>query len=297
MKYSVYFILIPLLLSTTAVNAATERYRVEVLVLTHLGHDVPPREAIALSDYSAAQDLLEPPPAPMDPACFPEEPDNPEEVVLDSFGEAGQSESGTETDPLDEETRPDPNALVHIREMGPEMQDAWRRLRLSGPFRPLQYLAWEQGSEAPFPTLRIHDETVVLHDDPYSDLRIQAEAENALTPVQTGPMKECPPLNGPEELPGPTLYYALDGAVSLVRTRFLHLNLDLQWRETIPESLEIARPDVLPGRARQAPAAFRVHDFRQSRQVRSGRMEYFDGPVIGVLAWLTAIPLEDTGER
>ena len=35
----------------------------------------------------------------------------------------------------------------------------------------------------------------------------------------------------------------------------------------------------------------------QSRQVRSQRMEYFDGPVIGVLAWITTIPLADTGER
>jgi hypothetical protein len=32
-----------------------------------------------------------------------------------------------------------------------------------------------------------------------------------------------------------------------------------------------------------------VHRLEQSRPVRSGRMEYFDGPVLGVLAWITDI--------
>ena len=42
---------------------------------------------------------------------------------------------------------------------------------------------------------------------------------------------------------------------------------------------------------------FLVHGLEQSRQVRSARMEYFDGPVIGVLAWVTTIPLEESPER
>ncbi len=37
------------------------------------------------------------------------------------------------------------------------------------------------------------------------------------------------------------------------------------------------------------PSAFLVHRLEQSRPVRSGRMEYFDGPVLGVLAWLSDI--------
>jgi hypothetical protein len=37
------------------------------------------------------------------------------------------------------------------------------------------------------------------------------------------------------------------------------------------------------------PTSFLVHRLEQSRVVRTGRMEYFDGPVLGVLAWVTDI--------
>jgi hypothetical protein len=43
------------------------------------------------------------------------------------------------------------------------------------------------------------------------------------------------------------------------------------------------------------PSSFQVHELKQSRQVRTGRMEYFDGPVLGVLAWITAVE-EESGE-
>jgi hypothetical protein len=32
-----------------------------------------------------------------------------------------------------------------------------------------------------------------------------------------------------------------------------------------------------------------VYRLEQTRPVRTGRMEYFDGPVLGVLAWITDI--------
>ena len=310
MKYITYFALILILFPINSTWAAGERYRVEVLVLTHLEHSEPPVEVHSLTDYSGAVDLALPP-EPLDDACTAEEgllllDENSaltagEALTEDPVqpGEVLTAEGETAGDTLE----PDPNALVHITELGPEMQDAWRRLRLSGPFRPLQYLAWEQGSEEPFPELRIHDDTVVLHDDPYSDLRenpdsiaVRDEPDDT-APGQAG---DCEAPHPADNLPDPTLYYALDGKVSLVRTRFLHLRLDLQVREALMDSgmpMREAGVSTRIDHSLQQPVGFRVHELRQSRQVRSGRMEYFDGPVIGVLAWLTTIPLEDTGER
>ena len=67
-------------------------------------------------------------------------------------------------------------AVVHIEQLGEVMQDAWRRLRLSGPFRPVVSLAWEQGSTPPFPQLRMHDANVVLTQDPWAAIRARLQA-------------------------------------------------------------------------------------------------------------------------
>jgi hypothetical protein len=61
-----------------------------------------------------------------------------------------------------------------------------------------------------------------------------------------------------------------------------------------PEPLEVvARDPVIFERA--GPTLFLVHELQQSRQVKSERMEYFDGPVLSVLAFITAIKV-DSGD-
>jgi hypothetical protein len=186
---------------------------------------------------------------------------------------------------------------------------------LSAPFRPQQYLSWEQGNQEPFPALRIHDLEVVLVKDPEAWERLkmieadlledeseQKEKETLFvtsgdtTPDSAGGLVEL--SQGTEvpqepELPEAVPYYRLDGTVTLRRSRFLHLDLDVQMREGIwePEPLEIlARDPVIFERA--GPTLFRVHNLQQSRQVKSGRMEYFDGPVLSLLAFITAIEVE-----
>lgn len=313
--YIVFLISFIVILSSTAAWPADDRYRVEVLVLLHLQHSQPGEETERLRDYSETLDFLTPvpEPEPLPPECEPAEEETPPEEIDDTSAAMAADEPGetaVEEEPID------PNAVIHITEMGPEMQEAWRRLRLSGPFRPLQYLAWEQGSAEPFPTLRVHDDAVVLEDDPYADLREAEEELEAIYGDEPGVSTETsaePDCTPPEEdtLPGPKLYYALDGSASLVRSRFLHLDLDLQLREplALPGSLDGGAPAhaLLPGAADDSPASaeepfppspvFRVHELEQRRQVRSGRMEYFDSPVLGVLAWITTIPLEAEGER
>lgn len=328
MKYIILLISIIIFAHSPWAQAAGERYRVEVLVLKHLENSEQAEEVKRIEDYSSALDFLTPvveDDSEPGKACEPMEEEvestlaaGEAETTSPAAGlEAGQvpadnSLASIESEEIIEE-EVDPNAVVQVEEMGPEMQDAWRRLRLSGPFRPLQYLSWEQGSEEPFPVLRLHDLDVVLVDDPYSDLRA-AEDEfaetygNELPADDPGPGSDTA-CEEPEvdPLPEPTLYYALDGTVSMVRTRFLHLNLDLQLRAALFEPEPGDYPPLAqalsPGEEQQSdpqppqPSGFLLHELVQKRQVRSARMEYFDGPVIGVLAWITSIPLEDAAER
>ncbi|MBT8040177.1 MAG: peptidoglycan binding protein CsiV [Gammaproteobacteria bacterium] len=284
-----------------------QRYRVEVLVMRQLEADDPGDVTSRLTDYSAARDLLL--------------PADDEEVVCPSDVAAAQAGPATENDTQvpEIELPLDPNLVVRIEEMGPEMAEAWRRLRLSGPFRPLQYLSWEQGNQPPFPLLRLRDEEIVHVNDPFADMRLALETSLEGGAGKRGtPVDPCKPddetdgaIDGFDArgLPQPTDYYRLDGTVSLVRSRFLHLAYDLEWRERLdtatPEPVTpaavagqgIRGRNAFPPSNQQPVAEFRVHSLEQSRQVRSGRMEYFDGPVIGVLAWITPIPVAEPAER
>ncbi len=275
MRYLNYLILfITCSLLATPVLAQDTRYRVELLVLTHLHHVQEPRELPFLEDYSPAMDLLAPPAA-------------------EEKAEGDEEEADIDLAAVPETEEPDPNAIVHIEEMSDVMREAWRRLRLSAPFRPEQYLSWEQGSEAPFPALRIHDPEVIMVVDPYAEQRLEL-LEQAQTTVFAD-SAGLDSLNETEEpeLPDPVVFYRLDGSVTLKRTRFLHLELDLQLREAVWDEESLARAEVMtPEYEKPQPSAFQVFALRQSRQVKTRRMEYFDGPVLSVLAYITSIQVE-----
>lgn len=280
--------------------AENSRYRVEVLVLTHLDHAQEAREVRTLNDFSAALDFLQPPDEAAD-----EEPEASPAADAPVVADEGESaEPAIEPDPW--------SVVTHVEEMGPEMAEAWRRLRLSAPFRPLQYLSWEQGSNPPFPVLRVHDLESVLVEDPWAEQRLAlAEEDSAIVFADAAAMAEDgEPTDDEDALPDPISYYRLDGTVSLIRTRFLHLSIVAEWREPVyAEDPGAGMPlaaaaDPLPAspdaaEAGPRPYAFLVHRLEQSRPVRSGRMEYFDGPVLGVLAWVSDISdtvVEETPE-
>jgi hypothetical protein len=310
MRYIVFLNLFLFLLAGVqpAMAADPSRYRVEIIVLMHLEHDEQPREAQRLDDYSAALDFL----SPLDESekdGLEEKIEGAAEAVVEpvpgteaaagEMAEGGAAPDG-ETDPW--------NVVVHLPELSAQMQEAWRRLRLSGPFRPLQHLAWEQGGDAPFPTLRVHDLEAVLTEDPWAANRaLLAEPQAAAAQGQG--------LAGGAEPPPPIRYYRLDGTTSLTRSRFLHLSIAVELREPLyagdapaiePPPRFAGSPDALPGAApgsdldpmaEPVPTSFLVHRLEQSRVVRTGRMEYFDGPVLGVLAWVTDISDTVTEEQ
>lgn len=304
MRYKIYLILfVTLTLFSGPLFAQDSRYRVEVIVLTHLNHGEEAQEVLAINDYSDSIDFLTP------------EPET-EETVDEAQSAAALEEAVPE---LEVEPEEDPNAVVQIEEMSDTMADAWRRLRLSAPFRPLQYLSWEQGSSEPFPKLRLHDLDLLKTDDPWEDIRLRLETDELieefsrddqplpqLDPVTGQPL---PPEPAPSELlPPPSLFYALDGTVSLVRRRFLHLYIDMQQRDMALYPLPVEQdglslltgsmdqPETIPATALDTgePGRYSVFDFRQNRQVKTARLEYFDGPVLSVLAYITPVlPDED----
>ena len=301
MRYISYLILVIIcVLFAQGALAENDRYRVEVIVLTHLHHAEESREILWLEDFSAALDFLTPP------------PETEDEEVEEDAAPAVQIEDAT-TDPgleaeenLLAEEEPDPNAVIHIEEMSPVMQEAWRRMRLSAPFRPEQYLSWEQGSEAPFPTLRMHDLEPVMVDDPYFQVRKAMEEAAAELENQPGSGAfaeagaDTEKGQAEDVLPEPTYYFRLDGTVKLIRTRFLHFDIDLQLREAVfDEELQRELLQSAPGAEPAGedlpppkPSSYLVFDLQQSRQVKTGRMEYFDSPVLGVLAYISRVEPE-----
>jgi hypothetical protein len=288
-------------------DAADSRYRVEILVLAHIGHDESPIEAARLEDFSDALDFLTPPTetgTASDESGADREPAAPESAAADR--EIAGLDGVVEGDDSGELAC----TVVPVAEMGPEMQEAWRRLRLSRPFRPLQYLAWEQPGTPPFPALRVHDLETVLTDDPWRAFREVtgagvggAESAVLLQQQQPAPGNAEPGRAeaGFGPLPSPIQYFRLDGRVRLVRTRFLHLDVLVETREPVfdpaPGQLQplAAGSPTDPENAEPQPTSFLVHRLKQRRQVRTGRMEYFDGPVLGVLAFITDI--SDTVEE
>lgn len=302
-----YIIFLMLLLSIGAQPAAARaddtRYRVEILVLTHLEGNQEPQQVQAVEDFSYALDFLTPPQESEEegePAAVPAQ----EEV---EFPAATGDEPLNALETPAEETAEDPwNVVTHVEAMGPQMQEAWRRLRLSGPFRPLQFLAWDQGSSEPFPVLRVHDLEAIRVEDPWAEQRLAAQQGDGTDLAgEDGSVVFSDPQAPPDEeetddptappLPDPIVYYRLDGTASLSRSRFLHLSLAIELREPVYTeeqlSLTSAAPPALPAEPQPLPepSSYLVHRLEQKRSVRTGRMEYFDGPVLGVLAWITDI--------
>jgi len=304
MRYKLFLIvfLISVLLASTG-TAAEKRYRVEILVLTHLHHEVIPAEVESLRDFSESLDFL----VAKDDEEGGEAAENPETDTI----------SGDETLPADQDPDGDllPDAdqeevpwadVEAVETMSEVMQQTWRRLRLSAPFRPQQYLSWEQGANEPFPLLRIHDKEVILMEDPYADLREADAADEKIsqTVVFSDQGNILPGESGEEpELPDPTLFYRIDGTIMLRRSRFLHLDLDLVLREAVFDDPAEALAPVLSQESRTAgpgeppePSSFLTHSLAQSRQVKSNRMEYFDGAVLSVLEWITSVEVEEVAD-
>jgi hypothetical protein len=276
-----------------------------------LRHEAIPADAESLREFSGSLDFL----AAKIEQEEDDENENSEAGPDDHVVAELLQEAGTEFLP-DEDQPEEPWAdVIAVEDMSDVMRETWRRLRLSAPFRPEQYLSWEQSANEPFPSLRIHDLAVLLIENSCTDLHetLATEAsEDADTPFVFTDQGNILPGDAIEnaakevELPDSTLFYRIDGTVMLRRSRFLHLDIDIELRQATFDEQPLPLTPILgsdresgePGELELPPApSFLIHQLEQSRQVKSRRMEYFDSPVLGVLAWITPFEAEDEAEN
>jgi hypothetical protein len=81
------------------------------------------------------------------------------------------------------------------------------------------------------------------------------------------------------------IYYALDGNIRVVRTRFLHLYTDLIWNTRIATSTAKTlneQTDVFL--ASLKPLNIQSYPFKSHRKMRSKRQHFIDNPKIGLIA-------------
>jgi Peptidoglycan-binding protein, CsiV len=190
-----------------------------------------------------------------------------------------------------------PDDLVVIAQKSTRMDAVWQRLKNSRGYRPLVFAAWEQNRTDYYPPMRIHDE-----------MPLGEPLRPATYFLIADPAGEDPP--------GANLssFYRLDGTLQLRRSRFLHLSLDFEyrgeiWQPATQSALLLANDPASPtGNSNNISInknnniiksanisksyGYNLYSLQQSRQIRTGRMQYFDTPYFGALVLVSAIDAE-----
>lgn len=173
-----------------------------------------------------------------------------------------------------------PDDFRIVTQKSDAMDNAWRRLRSSQNYRPLVYAAWQQNKIDFYPPIRIHDQQVI------------ATRLNPPTPIMIADLTAQDPLASYR-----ATFYQLDGSLQLRRSRFLHLDLDLELRDTRPHSANEAdsvdagaiQPGIL--NTTSETGTYGVYAIKQKNQVTTNRMQYFDTPYLGALVYVTSIQI------
>ncbi len=254
---------LPSLQAQTEADGAT-RYRVELIVFSHAGGSSDAREVSELRDFSGLRD-------PLKRARELALADSMERQASTQAGAADPSEAGLADSPALPAPTPPPVSYVQQDALSASMEATWRRLQSSGEFRPLLWRAWYQTAPRgrATSTVRIHDE-VSLGQDGSALLRW---AEGLLRPRRGRGPAFTDLL--------PRADYRLDGSFRLRQRQFLHVDMDLHWREPANQPTGAGLDWRLDGDD-QAPR-YLEHRLTQSRAVRLNRLEYFDSARLGVL--------------
>jgi hypothetical protein len=177
---------------------------------------------------------------------------------------------------LQEESLPDD--FEALTDKSQRMEGVWRRLRSSQGYRPLIYASWVQNNIDYYPPFRIHDDVVV-------DTQIRTPTNMVMVDLQSQDPFEAWRDD----------FYRLDGSVQLRLSRFLHINLNLEYR--VPAAIPQPQNAILTqtdGAIEPAPefAGHDVYRLKQSRQVKTDRLQYFDSPWFGALVLVIPIAAE-----
>jgi hypothetical protein len=176
-----------------------------------------------------------------------------------------------------------PDGMQAITAMSASMESIWRRFRRSAGYRPLLYVSWVQSKIDYNPPLRVHDEVILSESLQFPSRLVIADltADDPLAAYRVP-------------------FYQLDGTVQLRLSRFLHLELDLEFREILPDGVagepvpaslgaQMFPPVIEEAAQDESRINYEVRKLEQSRQVRTNETQYFDSPFIGVIAHVTEI--------
>ncbi|MCF6262281.1 MAG: peptidoglycan binding protein CsiV [Xanthomonadales bacterium] len=170
------------------------------------------------------------------------------------------------------------------------MANAWKRLRGSRNFRPLMYTQWNElradtvARHAPGgvegSAVRIHGGTIL------------AEALGEKPEIMPS---DILPTNNLSELIKNEPSYKLDGKASFGQGRFLHINLDFEYRNWVADNFNTAVEQPLSRQLEtaeettlQAPI-YKVYSLKKTRQIVPLKPELFDNEQFGVLVYLEEI--------
>ena len=258
--------LIPLLLLFVSAVALAEpgEYRVEVIVFRNLDVVVEPGSTKELRRFSQFPDLQDIAVSMAETVGDPLTPGEIPEKLRNTL--AGEL----------------PDDLTILDGKSSYMDDVWRRLRSSRAYRPLIFSAWQQNRVDYYPPMRIHNQSMIDTQllPPTSRVLVNLTADDPLADYRSN-------------------FFQLDGTVQLRRSRFLHIHLDLVYRQ-MPEpgagESEFMRINDLstdlPGEsavASRVTSTYDIFSLQQNRQVKTAQLEYFDTPFLGALVFITAM--------
>lgn len=188
-----------------------------------------------------------------------------ETEVLRSFSHLPDFAEASSATGLPEDTVADlPADLQIITQKSTRMNDVWRRLRSSNNYQPLVHVAWQQNRTDYYPSMRIHDQKIM-------DTQLRPP-----THIMVADLAAEDPLAAYR-----STFFQLDGSVQLRRSRFLHLFLDLEYRQEALQTGIVAMTDSSVNHS--------IFRLKQNRQIRTDRMQYFDTPFMGALVYVSAI--------
>ncbi len=184
--------------------------------------------------------------------------------------------------PIEPEQAIKPFSLVPADEW--QLMAAWERLQRHREYRPLVHLAWRQ-PEYPFgggKPVRLHGGKILAG---------RSEEPSSLVTLPDHRAKREPVV---EEI---------DGNIVLTKGRYLHIALDLAYRQPEDRGTSTVVPWSLARRDRR----FWTYRIQQKRRVQLNELAYFDHQAFGVLAKVTTfeiafpesdplLPLPPTGE-
>ncbi len=270
-----------LLLISPLVLAEAGVYRVEVIIFRHLNTTEVPATVDELRSFSQFPTLVK---------DLPIEIQIPELLAIpgaDPSADGDDNESESDPDGLPDDSEDDseaafpgwpvndlPDDLQIFSKLSGRMDRVWRRLRSSVSYRPLVYAIWEQNRTDYYPPIRIHDEQVI-------DTQLRPP-----TQIMIADLTNYAPLVAYR-----SVFYRLDGSVQLRRSRFLHLFVDLVYRdetETLATGLSIDGAVSIEDLTLNKPQ-YSVFSLRQNRQISTGKLQYFDTPFFGALIFVTTL--------